>query len=161
MVPSKTSFLMLYILRISPLEGICWTSGWWLCRWGLQTLTLFKTKTSHFTTLFVRQKTIFDDPHWSIFIFHTELSNKGHTHTKNEKWKQDWLMIFFKCLLVVRTCRRRIADVYPLFNAFRLQKFHVQDAWNCITCLRIKASKTLPLSLSQNQIRLRALVRFM
>ena len=69
-------------------------------------------------------------------------------------------MIFFKCLLVVRTCRRRIADVYPLFKAFRLQKYHVQDAWNCITCLRIKASKTLPLSLSQNQIRLRALVCF-
>ena len=66
----------------------------------------------------------------------------------------------FKCLLVVRTCRRRIADVDPLFKAFRLQKYHVQHAWNCITCLRIKASKTLPLSLSQNQIRLRALVCF-
>ena len=69
-------------------------------------------------------------------------------------------MIFFKCLLVVRTCRRRIADVYPLFKAFRLQKYHVQDAWNCITCSRIKAPKTLPLSLSQNRIRLRALVCF-
>ena len=57
-------------------------------------------------------------------------------------------MIFLKCLLVVRTCRRRIADVYPLFKAFGLQKLHVQDAWNCITCLKIKASKTLPLSLS-------------
>ena len=38
-------------------------------------------------------------------------------------------MIFFKCLLAVRTCRRRIAAVYPLFKAFRLQKYHVQDAW--------------------------------
>ena len=69
-------------------------------------------------------------------------------------------MIFLKCLLVVRTCRWCIADVYPLFEAFRLQKLHVQDAWNCITCLRIKASKTLPLSLSQNRIRLGALVCF-
>ena len=35
-------------------------------------------------------------------------------------------MISFKCLLVVRICRRRIADVYPLFKAFRLQKYNVQ-----------------------------------
>ena len=46
----------------------------------------------------------------------------------------------------------------PLFKAFHLQKYHVQDALNCITCLRMKASKTLPLSLSRDQIRLRALV---
>ena len=59
-----------------------------------------------------------------------------------------------------RTCRGRTANVYPLFKAFRLQKYHVQDAWNCISSLRIKGSKTVPLSLSQNGIRLRALLCF-
>ena len=71
------------------------------------------------------------------------------------------LLFFCKSLLVPHIyIRQRTANVYPLLEAFRLQKYHVQDAWNCITCLRIKASKTLPLSLSQNRIRLRALVCF-
>ena len=48
----------------------------------------------------------------------------------------------------------------PCSTPFVYTKYHVQDAWNCITCLRIKASKTLPLSLSQNRIRLRALACF-
>ena len=71
------------------------------------------------------------------------------------------LLFFCKSLLVPHIyIRQRTANVYPLLEAFRLQKYHVQDAWNCITCLRIKASKTLLLSLSQNRIRLRALVCF-
>ena len=72
--------------------------------------------------------------------------------------KIQWLDFLKVCWY--HACRRRTANVYPLFNAFRLQKYYVQDAWNCITCLRIKAFKTLPLSLSQNRIRLRALVCF-
>ena len=48
----------------------------------------------------------------------------------------------------------------PCSRPFVYTKYHVQDAWNCITCLRIKASKTLNFSLSQNRIRLRALVGF-
>ena len=71
------------------------------------------------------------------------------------------LLFFCKSLLVPHIyIRQRTANVYPLLEAFRLQKYHVQDAWNCITCLRIKASKTLTFSLSQNRIRLRALVCF-
>ena len=59
-----------------------------------------------------------------------------------------------------RTCRPRTTNVYPLFKAFCLQKYHIQDAQNCITCLRIKASKSLPLCLSPNRIRPKALVCF-
>ena len=51
-----------------------------------------------------------------------------------------------------RTCRPRITNVYPLFKAFCLQKYHVQDAQNCITCLRIKASKSLPLCCHQTEL---------
>ena len=48
-----------------------------------------------------------------------------------KKIKQDSLMIFFKRLLVphMQTGHRRCL---PLFQ------YHVQAAWNCITCLRIK-----------------------
>ena len=149
MVPSKKSFPMLYILRISSLEGTYWRFGQWLCCWCLQTLTLLKTKTSHFREIRDQR---------SFSLVHTELSNKGDRKKMKKENKIHWLDFLKVCWY--RTCRRRTANVYPLFKAFRLQKYHVQDAWNCITCLRIRVSKTLPLSLSQNRIRLRALVCF-
>ena len=86
----------------------------------------------------------------TIFILHKELSNKEDRN----KWKTNkiyWLDF-------LKVCWYR--NVYPLFKSFRLKKYYVQDAWNCITCSRIKASKTLPLSLSANRIRLRGLVCF-
>ena len=169
MVPSKISFPMLYILRISPLEGTYWRFGQWLCRWCLQTLTLLKTKTHSFQgnpvlwdkrpflmTLLVHF--YFSYQERSFSLVHTELSNKGDRKKMKKENKIHWLDFLKVCWY--RTCRRRTANVYPLFKAFRLQKYHVQDAWNCITCLRIRVSKTLPLSLSQNRIRLTALVCF-
>ena len=149
------SFLMLYILRISPLEGTYWKFGKWLCCWGLQTLTLFKTKISHFITLFCEKKDHFWWPFKSIFIFHSELSNKTTWKKKLKQENKIHLLDFLK-VCWYRTCRQRTACSRP----FVYKKYHVQDAWNCITCLRIKASKTLPFSLSQNRIRLRALVCF-
>ena len=115
------SFLMLYILRISPLEGTYWKFGKWLCCWGLQTLTLFKTKISHFITLFCEKKAHFWWPFKSIFIFHSELSNKT---TWKKKLKQENKIHLLDILKVCwyRTCRQRTAKVYPLFKAFRLQK---------------------------------------
>ena len=66
------------------------------------------------------------------------------------KKKQDSLIRFFFKKFVGTALLDGAPLMSTLFKAFRLQKYHVQDAWNGITCLRIKASKTLPMSLSQN-----------
>ena len=49
-----------------------------VCRRGLQTPTLFKTKTSHFATLFKTGDTTLCFLTLICFVLHTELSNFSH-----------------------------------------------------------------------------------
>ena len=44
---------------------------------------------------------------------------------KKKRNKIHWLDFLKVCWY--RTCRRLTANVYPLFKAFHLQKYHVQD----------------------------------
>ena len=49
------------------------------------------------------------------------------TEKKMKKIKKIHLLDVLK-VCRYRTCKRRTTNVYPLFKAFRLQKYHVQDA---------------------------------
>ena len=57
-----------------------------------------------------------------------------------------------------RTCRRRTAKVYLLFKAFRLQKIPGSRRLELYNLFKNQGLQNLTFFLSQNRIRLRALV---